>query len=94
MQALLDELGKMRGHLPDAQVIEGWRHLRGDPPALSPAQEAFVAAGLHTRPPVYAEGLRLLIDGLQLFCAAPGTLPEIPLLREVLRPFGHSSPQH
>jgi len=77
VQALLDELGKMRGHLPDAQVIEGWRHLRGDPPALSPAQEAFVAAGLHTRPPVYAEGLRLLIDGLQLFCAAPGTLPEI-----------------
>ncbi|MDN5941903.1 MAG: hypothetical protein L0H94_08485 [Nitrospira sp.] len=72
VQALLHKLDEMRGHLPDAQVIRGWCRLRGDPSALLSAQEAFVAAGLHIHPPVYTEGLRLLIDGLELFCSADG----------------------
>lgn len=128
VRSLLDTLSDIHDQLPDLQVINGWCRLRGDPPELLLAQKAFVTAGLHVRPPVYTEGLRLLIDGLELFCSAdgiekyprlseaaqrariwgwasdwdqlittlsgshpdhplPGMLPEIPLLREVLRPF-------
>jgi C1A family cysteine protease len=52
---------------PDTHVLEGWRALRRETPDLAAAQRSFVKAGQGPSPPVYTEGLRLLIDGLELF---------------------------
>jgi hypothetical protein len=64
-----DWLGKLTAigePSPDVRVIRGWQALRSDPPNPALSQRWMVEAALDTTPPVYSEGLRLLIDGLQL----------------------------
>jgi hypothetical protein len=63
-----DETGVVR---PDSDVIRGWRSLRSERPDVPAAARYFVAAGRNTSPPVYTEGLRLLIDGLELVAVDP-----------------------
>jgi hypothetical protein len=55
---------------PDLHVLRAWRILRGERPVLAAAQEHLIAAGSGGGLPVFTEGLRLLIDGLELLGSA------------------------
>jgi hypothetical protein len=73
------------------QIIRGWRRIRDPKQQGDAVLRDLVAAASTPAPPVYAEGLRLLIDGLDILASSSGDNTELNRARERARHWGGSA---